>query len=342
MVDLLRIRKENDKRFANSSPDEFVVCNECLCKCVNVSLHIRRCHPNFTVEQYKEEYPDAALWPVSYKKEMSSRMKAEVNNPFRGHEGKFSPFSLKSGKSEEEVRSCIEKAAVKRSYTSRPDYWLKRGMTLEEATTAVKERQTTFSMERCVSKYGKEEGERIFLERQNRWLKTLQSRFTREELYKLKIDGMLRAGTSKPLTDFLKDEKAYRKSVASYTSKSISIFGLRPSRDLHVDHMYSVIEGFRNMIPPFIIGSICNLQLLSATENSSKKSNCSMTVGELYEKYRRFVSESGSEIYREFCGRRLRNMDGEWVAAYQELEQNCQIRDIRTEDLSRIDLEMCG
>ena len=325
MVDLLKIKKENDKRFANSSDDEFVICEECLCKCVNISLHIRRCHPNFTIEDYKQEYPYAALWPISYKKEMSARKKSDVNNPFRRHGGRFSPFSIKSGKSDEEVRLCIEKASANRSYSSRSEYWIERGMSLEEAASAVRERQTTFSLERCVSRYGAEEGERIFLERQSRWLSTLSSRFTREELYKLKIEGMIRAGTSKPLTDFFKDEKAYRKSVSSYTKKSISIFDLKPSRDLHVDHMYSVIEGFRNMIPPFIIGSICNLQLLSATANSSKKSNCSMTVGELYEKYRRFISESGSQIYREFCRRRLRNMDGEWLEAYQEFEQNCQV-----------------
>ncbi len=59
------------------------------------------------------------------------------------------------------------------------EYWTNKGYSLEEAKIKVKESQTTFTLEKCIKKYGKEEGIKIFNERQTKWKKSLQENFER-------------------------------------------------------------------------------------------------------------------------------------------------------------------
>jgi hypothetical protein len=66
---------------------------------------------------------------------------------------------------------------------------------------------------------------------------------------------------------------------------SINPNGLQRSRDLHLDHIYSIAEGFANNIPPEIIGHWTNLRLLPKLDNSSKGANCHKTMEQLYEDY---------------------------------------------------------
>ena len=47
------------------------------------------------------------------------------------------------------------------------------------------------------------------------------------------------------------------------------------------DHMYSIMEGFRNNIDPDIISHPANCKLLLHNDNVSKSDNCSITIDEL-------------------------------------------------------------
>ena len=60
---------------------------------------------------------------------------------------------------------------------------------------------------------------------------------------------------------------------------------LQRSRDLHLDHIYSISEGFKNKVPPEIIGHWTNLRLIPKKENSSKGADCHKTLDKLYEDY---------------------------------------------------------
>jgi hypothetical protein len=59
----------------------------------------------------------------------------------------------------------------------------------------------------------------------------------------------------------------------------------RRSRDLHLDHIYSIAEGFKNNIPAYIIGHWTNLRLLTKIENSSKGAKCHKTQEQLFEDF---------------------------------------------------------
>ena len=49
----------------------------------------------------------------------------------------------------------------------------------------------------------------------------------------------------------------------------------------HLDHKFSIIEGFKNNIKPEIIGSINNLEFIPWEENLLKRAKCSITKEQL-------------------------------------------------------------
>lgn len=52
----------------------------------------------------------------------------------------------------------------------------------------------------------------------------------------------------------------------------------------HLDHKYSILEGFKNNISPNIIGDIKNLEFISWEDNIKKRNKCSITINELITK----------------------------------------------------------
>ena len=50
-----------------------------------------------------------------------------------------------------------------------------------------------------------------------------------------------------------------------------------------LDHIYSIQQGFRDCIPPYIIGHYTNLRVISLSENGIKGMRCDKTREELFE-----------------------------------------------------------
>lgn len=59
--------------------------------------------------------------------------------------------------------------------TTRIEYYLAKGLTLEEAQAALTERQRTFNKEKCIKRYG-DKGEEIWKARQDKWQSTLRNK----------------------------------------------------------------------------------------------------------------------------------------------------------------------
>jgi hypothetical protein len=49
----------------------------------------------------------------------------------------------------------------------------------------------------------------------------------------------------------------------------------------HLEHKYSILEGFKNGISPEIIGNIRNLEFICWKKNVKKRTECSITIKEL-------------------------------------------------------------
>lgn len=112
-------------------------------------------------------------------------------NPFKNHNGKYSPFCKNSVNYNKE---SLEKAIKNRSYTTTLDYWIKKGFSEVEAKQIISKRQSTFSLEKCIEKFGKEEGLKIWNKRQEKWQNTLNLKSDSE---KEKISFKKAAGTGK-------------------------------------------------------------------------------------------------------------------------------------------------
>jgi hypothetical protein len=52
-------------------------------------------------------------------------------------------------------------------------------MSKEDAIKALKNRQTTFSLEKCIKKYGEEKGLEVFNNRQKKWISKLKNTFSK-------------------------------------------------------------------------------------------------------------------------------------------------------------------
>ena len=86
----------------------------------------------------------------------------------------------------------------------------------------------------------------------------------------------------------------YRRKVWHYTNQqpietltNYSLRGHSANKNAYsLDHRFSCHKGFKNNIPPEIIGNIINLEYIPNIKNSSKKTSCSITKEELFEKFK--------------------------------------------------------
>lgn len=82
----------------------------------------------------------------------------------------------------------------------------------------------------------------------------------------------------------------YREKVENITTKNwkkhhekINPNNLPRGQEYELDHKFSKTMGFLNNIPPEVIGHYANLELILKADNRSKRTNCSITIAELYE-----------------------------------------------------------
>lgn len=93
-------------------------------------------------------------------------------------------FWIKKGYSEEDAIEMVSKNAKYAASCVDPEkvitstklvYWTNMGYTEEEAIKLRSERQSTFSLSKCIEKYGEDEGVKRFNDRQLKWQKSLSS-----------------------------------------------------------------------------------------------------------------------------------------------------------------------
>ena len=158
-------------------------------------------HPDKTTDDYLKDFPGAPLCcekdhiatsknsgkhmkKPKYRKMASDQIKG-INNP--NHKSKTtkeqrqarSPFSENfiNYESPEDARQFQLEHCTKGRYNTKLSYWIEEGYSPEEAAEMLKERQATFTLNKCIAKYGEEKGHRVFKERQKRWKASLQQNF---------------------------------------------------------------------------------------------------------------------------------------------------------------------
>jgi hypothetical protein len=178
---------------------ETVTCRICGDQCKRIyGKHLKFKHNNMTTNEYKEKFPGAPIMALSdinnttknsgkhmkqekYKKMFSEKIKGEKNPNHKSNTTELerksrSPFSKEFIKYkdidnvEEHISEFAKESVKDRIHATTKEYYLNKGYSEEESIELLKERQRTFTLEKCIEKYGEEEGKNRWLERQEKWL----------------------------------------------------------------------------------------------------------------------------------------------------------------------------
>lgn len=100
-------------------------------------------------------------------------------------------------------------------------WWTKKGYTEEEAKKLISERQATFTKESCIEKYGKEKGETIYKNRQQKWRKSIDEKYSKETQNQWRASGAFFSKQSSELFKFFyeKYKNIYTCFLAPYTKE---------------------------------------------------------------------------------------------------------------------------
>ena len=160
--------------------------------------HFKDRFPGKTIDDYIREFPYAPLVCKKTSNRLSEVMSSFMNRPeikeyysnlFKGdknpnakcntteeHRKSISPFSKSFKKYEGMTDEEKEKQIREYTQCDRDDrndnqvkYWIKKGYSEEESKQKVSERQRTFTLEKCIEKYGEKEGIKRYTERQTKW-----------------------------------------------------------------------------------------------------------------------------------------------------------------------------
>lgn len=111
----------------------------------NSTQHQRNSRSPRNIEFYKKKYPELSL-------EEQEKLREQYIQ-----------------KNNQAIKNAVKQTNI--------EYYLNQGMSEKEAKQALHDRQATFSLYKCVQKYGYEKGLEIFNERQKVWNKKLQKSF---------------------------------------------------------------------------------------------------------------------------------------------------------------------
>jgi hypothetical protein len=166
----------NNAKYNNKIENEdYVRCGICGLFGENLQFHITIKH-KISISFYKEKYNLTHLC----KKQINrlSESATGEKNIWYNHKGKYSIFSKNSlDFSSEKSQTALEKMikTKKENPHKNPttiEYYINKGMTIENAIIARKERQQTFTLNKCIEKFGKIEGKERWLKRQEKWQKS--------------------------------------------------------------------------------------------------------------------------------------------------------------------------
>lgn len=176
--------------------DDAIICKECGMMGHNLLKHIGSKHGS--IEEYCKKYNCSRNDLISEEthNNLSERQKllmkqgiikgfTSENNPSKGEDcknGRNSPYSMNfrgyDGLSDEEKKQKINellnhKIEATNNNFNNPktiEYYIKRGFNKEEAQEKLTKSQQTFTLEKCIEKFGEEDGRKRWMERQEKWL----------------------------------------------------------------------------------------------------------------------------------------------------------------------------
>lgn len=110
------------------------------------------------------------------------------------------------------------------------DHWIKKGYSYDDAVEMRRRRQQTFSLQKCIEKYGKEKGIEIFNKRQEKWQNTLKSKPEEERIIislkknTFSIEGWMLRGYTEQEAQGIVKERFNRSSSKYFSDEAVRFF----------------------------------------------------------------------------------------------------------------------
>lgn len=116
----------------------------------------------------------------------------------------------------------------------------------------------------------------------NTAISTKERLCTREMIEKGRRAKWAKWGMEHATEEQWKDFRKYARSCRALSQKWAKDNGYKIGlQTFHVDHIFSVVDGFRNKVSPIIMSHSANLRILEAKKNSSKGCKSEITLEEL-------------------------------------------------------------
>jgi very-short-patch-repair endonuclease len=182
----IKYRRKVKNGGVDTDNGEYVECSICGAKKASLTYHLSKLH-NITMQEYMIQYNKTLDECIlkSTRKFWGDKLKGDKNGAYQ-HDGKYSPYSkkfikydkLSDADKEKKINNVCETLSSTLTdgsgrMNTQVGYWTKQGYTEIEAKKRITERQTTFSLEKCIEKYGKNVGKERWKERQSKWLSSL-------------------------------------------------------------------------------------------------------------------------------------------------------------------------
>lgn len=154
----------------------YVECAICKHRAQDLTQHIKKVHV-MGVENYK------TLYGAIKSQHLIEKIKSGAMSPFSKGFTKYKDLENKDEVAKQKNNKAYANSLAKPENRSTTiEYWLAKGCTEDEAKKNIYERQQTFTLEKCVGRYGLAEGQRIWQERQTKWQETLNNKSDEEKL----------------------------------------------------------------------------------------------------------------------------------------------------------------
>lgn len=205
-------------KFTNESNiDSYVECGICGYRTTDLAQH-PQIH-GISQTEYRSKYGHIKC------KDLRDSMVGNKNPGYR-HGGKLSPFSKNFVNYtndlyiEELKQKCAKTKVDNNTNPLSTAYYTKDGYTEDESIELIRNRQTTFSLDICIEKYGAEEGTQRWSDRQAKWLNTLSGKTEEEK-------------------DLINKKKIYKSGMSSKQEKYL-LEKLKEITRLELEHQFII------------------------------------------------------------------------------------------------------
>ena len=206
----------------------------------------------------EDEYNEWSIQDKITKKkntESGFKRRREVNPNFDKENSRYcKEYWIKKGYStEESIQKAHKESKINRDKLSEiltndpdymkgkswvsKDYWISKGYTEKEAISIVSEKQETFSLKKCIEKYGETEGKKKWIDRQEKWNKNYKKTNYSKKSQKLFCEILDANPNIQPLCP----------KFATFNN------GLKD--DSGSNHEYVITTNNRSIKPDFIVGN---------------------------------------------------------------------------------------